>query len=519
MSISTTLLATWALAASPIALSSSAPEPFAEEDELVPILLPTVDDPIAGADGELSLDDANAAIAAGAPPHGDTLDEAHPGMEPAEYLALLKEVLVAQREKVAERLEEKIAAKQEAKMATLSSVLGWFSLAGLLLLLLPLSLRKKYPGQEKLLFRYSAVAAGTFVVAVWLFSRVVLLLKAIQGGLSSLTNPQVVVVDATFTVLEDNVEDLVDVGPMLIEAPLAQVASGEQDSLPMAILDNVSRIGEDITVFENIARQFEGVFALFGYLPIVLTIVAVVLFMMSIRPVIAEIIALPARAAAGEANAADVVKEVFRTIGRELLATLCLVGVLVVVTIFSGIMLSLAVEPAIEAFLAYVFTSVIYTMAVPEFSKLAVYLSVMGALLFLVLNVAIVLVANVLFLGKVQKIFRRKFHDKVAVSAHRRFWSVATLSLVWAHVLPVVFVAIAQAGIGELVDAMTEGEDVHWTALLVSGPAILVLGFVLVFWAARGLRAIGFILKYRPQDVQAPNARQPTQRYRTPKTA
>ena len=439
-------------------------------EDVVPIVAPTVNDPIAGADGELSVADANNAIATGAAPQGETLEEAHPGLDPKEYLALLKEVLAAQKEKVAERLEEKIAAKQEAKMATLSSILGWLSLLGLFLLLMPLGLRKKYPGQDKLLLKYSAVAACTFVVAVWLFSRVVLLLKAIQGALSSLTNPQVAVIDATFTVLENNVEDLVEVGPVLIEAPLAQVASGEQDSLPMAILDNIQRINEDVTVFKNIARQFEGVFALFGYLPVVLTIVAVVLFALSIKPVIVSIVAMPGRVAAGEAKAADVVKDVFRTIGREFLATLCLIGALVVVTIFSGIMLSLAVEPAIEAFLAYVFTSVIYTMAAPEFSKFAVYMSVMGALLFLVLNVAIVLVANVLFFGKVQKIFKRKFHDQVPVGAHKRFWGWGSLSLVWAHVLPVVFVAIAQEGIGKLVDSMTSGPDINWTALLVSGP-------------------------------------------------
>jgi len=553
MSIFATLLTTWAIASSSIALSvhphdlaaavapdevvvdedgepedggvvpgDDEPAEGAPPDEIdgEPVhVLPQIADPIAGVDGELTPDEANAAIAAGTEPTGETLAEAHPGVDPAEYLALLKQILQTQREKVAERLEEKIAAKQAAKMATMSSILGWLSLCGVFLLLLPLALRKRDPGQDALLFRYSALAAGTFVVAVWLFSRVLLLLEAIQGALSSLTNPQVAVIDASFQVLEDNAADLVDVGPVLIEAPLAQVASGEQDSLPMAILDNVQRIDEDITIFRTIARQFEGVFAMFGYLPIVLTIVAVVLFALSIKPILVEIVSLPGRVASGQATAAHVVRDVFRSIGREFLATLCLIGALVVVTIFSGIMLSLAVEPAIEAFLAYVFTSVIYTVAAPEFSKLAVYASVMGALLFLVLNVAIVLVANVLFLGKVQKIFKRKFHEEVPLGAHERFWGWGSLSLVWAQALPVIFVALAQEGIGKLIDAMTKGDDLPWASLLVSGPAILVFGFVLVFWAARGLKAITFILKYRPQDVAPPAGRVPTQRHRSTQAA
>ncbi|MFO0634697.1 MAG: hypothetical protein U0168_17780 [Nannocystaceae bacterium] len=57
---------------------------------------------------------------------------------------------------------------------------------------------------------------------------------------------------------------------------------------------------------------------------------------------------------------------------------------------------------------------------------------------------------------------------------------------------------------------------------MVSGPAILVFGFILVFWAARGLAAVRFIMKYRPQDagVAQPQAANPaaprggTDRYR-----
>lgn len=492
--------------------AAAAAEPIAQVAE-------PIDPPVAVAEPVAATLDEHPAAAepVAADPEGETMAQVHPGMDPADYLAMLRELLRAQKEKVALRLEEKIAAKQEAKMATMSSILGWLSLGGLLLLGLPLVLRKKYPGQDALLFEYSALAAGVCVVVVYLFSQVLILLRTIQGALSSIANPQVAVIDASFTVLDDNIEDMVEVGPMLVEAPLAQVASGEQDSLPLAILENIQRINEDVTIFKSIARQFEGVFAMFGYLPVVLTIVAVVLFVVSIKPVIVEIVSLPGRVASGEAAASQVVKQVFRAVGRELLATLCLIGVLIVTTILSGIFLSMAVEPAIEAFLAYVFTSLMYTIASPEFSKAAVYLSVMGALLFLVLNIAVVLVANVLFLGKAQKIFKRRFHDKVKLGAHRRFWGWGTVSLVWVQVLPLLFVAIAQEGIGKLIDALTEGggEDLPWTAILLSGPAILVIGFGLVFWAGRGLAGVKFILRYRPQDVGVHGPRGSTARYRS----
>lgn len=38
--------------------------------------------------------------------------------------------------------------------------------------------------------------------------------------------------------------------------------------------------------------------------------------------------------------------------------------------------------------------------------------------------------------------------------------------------------------------------------MLVSVPAVLVVLFVITFWLARGLGALRFIARYRPQDVQ-----------------
>jgi Na+/proline symporter len=131
------------------------------------------------------------------------------------------------------------------------------------------------------------------------------------------------------------------------------------------------------------------------------------------------------------------------------------------------------------------------------------------------------LVVNVLFLGKVQKIFKRRFHDKVPLGLHKRFWGWGTLALVWAQVLPLIFVAVAESGIDKLIDKLTEGASAEaappWGAILLSGPAILVFGFIVVFWAARGLAAVKFVMKYKPQDVgatPAPN-RGGTARYRS----
>ena len=55
---------------------------------------------------------------------------------------------------------------------------------------------------------------------------------------------------------------------------------------------------------------------------------------------------------------------------------------------------------------------------------------------------------------------------------------------------------------------MTDPSQVNWKALLIAGPLFLVIGFILMFWAARGMKALTFMLKYqvKPKPPKAPKA-------------
>lgn len=408
----------------------------------------------------------------------------------------LRALIAEQRERALAGIRERLQASQTERMTTVADILGWFSLTGLLLLFAPLFLRRRHPGRQCQLFKFSAVAAFTFVGAVVLFTLVLVLVREIQSQLAFATNPQIAVTEAVFEVLHEYAEGLAALGPALIEPTLAQLAAGGGDSLAIALVDNAGRLGEHARAFETVAGWLRGLDWLFAYVPVALTLATVVLFLASIRPVLMDIVQLPARAAAGgDVTVRGAVGTVARQVGRELLATLALLGVLVAVMSLSGALLGLVVRPATEAFLGYFFAGLVYVQ-LPDMSTGVLYLSLGATVVFLVLNIAAVLASGFLYLSKSQRLFRLRFHERTPLRAHGRFWKWGTASLVWAQALPFVFILVAQPAVEALITSQTAGGDVRWGLLMSSGPLILVAGYLLVYWLARGLEALGFLARY-----------------------
>jgi hypothetical protein len=46
-------------------------------------------------------------------------------------------------------------------------------------------------------------------------------------------------------------------------------------------------------------------------------------------------------------------------------------------------------------------------------------------------------------------------------------------------------------------NGVVDAEAVSWDKLLLAGPMFLVIGFIVLFWAARGLKAIAFLQSYK----------------------
>jgi hypothetical protein len=424
------------------------------------------------------------------------------GLDMAALAPYIRAAIGEVRGKVIEKVEDKMEVGQAKQMQRLTFALSGFSLAGLLLLFSPLFLRKKYPGKTGVLLKYGALAGLTFFLAVNLFAGIVLILRGAQQQTARYTNPQVAVVDAVFDNLDESADELGDLGHDLVEPTLEQLLAGSDEDPAVLLLGNAKKISNEMQVFKDLARSLDFVIDLLAYLPIVLTLVALVLFILGTKPMLLEIMKMPGRVAAGEEGIAkQVLASSMKRIGREMLATLALIGVLIAVTLVSSSLLSGAVHPAVGLLIEYLCQCIYYVQLAPGASSRIILLSLGGVILFLVLNLGILIASATLFLGKTQKIFQQRFQDGVPLGKHKKFFLWGILALVWAQVFPTLFVYAADPVVDRLLDPPQKGEEIPWTLLLVSGPLAVVVLFLFLAWALRVFKGLGHILKYKPQSV------------------
>jgi hypothetical protein len=420
-----------------------------------------------------------------------------------------KLVKLAKR-KTLERLENKIAKKADARMKKIGMFVMLFSLAGVLLLAMPLFLAKRYPGQTGALFKYSAIAALTFVVTVNLFGGIMLGMRSVQGAVGNQTNPQLRLAAGFFDTLDHNAERYLITGREVF-APTLEALNGKSDDQPAAVLiANGQKVVEKASVFKTVAGWFQKVSFVFGALPIVLLAVTMILFVVAIKPTLFEIIRLPATAAAGTGAAGGVVGRAMRRVGGELLATLCTLGVLLVLTLLAGFVMGRVCEPMLDTLITCFARAIDYLQFVEGASVGKVGLMLFSVILALVFNLAVVILSMSFFLGRTQKIFQQRFNQGVPLSAHARWWKWGVPSVIGALFIPVVYLAIAKIALAaverKIMASVTDAEKVNWSMLLLLTPALLVVGFVVFLWAARGVKALGFLARYKVKLAAPPPA-------------
>jgi hypothetical protein len=434
--------------------------------------------------------------------------ELAPSITPEKFRKLVQ----IARKIVLKKMAGKIASKSDKRMRDFSIFVFAFSTLGVLLLAMPLVLRKKYPGQGKTLFKYAALAAVTFFVTVNLFGGVLFGLRTVQGALGNYTNPSIAIASGTFDTLDKNAEDYIITGKELFGPTLEQMRNHPDDQPSVLLLENGQRLLKDAKVFLTIKKAIKSVDFIFSALPIILMLVTMILFVLAIRPTLTEIVKLPATAAAnaGSAVGKAVVAKSLRRVKGELLASLCTLGVLAVITLVSAFVLGKTVAPALEAFLFYFSKAIDYLQFVEGASSGLVFLALFGVILFLVLNVAVLILSSVFFLGKCQKIFQARFNDGTPIARHRTFFRWGVPSVLFVQLFPLLFVVLAELLLskinhGILGDTL-DAEQISYGKLMLIGPFTLVVAFLLVFWAARGFKAIGFLFRYKvkqPADAAA----------------
>ena len=401
-----------------------------------------------------------------------------------------------------DRMEKKMLHTAAKRMTWFTLAVSAFSLAGILLLVTPLVLRKKYPGQGKVLFKYSSLAAVTFFVTVNLFGGVLLMMRTAQTALGPLANPTLAIASGTFDTLDTNADEYVTTGKELFVPTLEQIKANPDEQPAVLLLENGTKVVKDAMVFVRVANVFKKVSFVFEIVPLVLLVVTLLLFLLALRPTLTEIIKLPALAAQGAYGVGrDVIKRSLRRVGTELVATVCTIGVLFAITLVSSFVLGRVVGPALETLLGYFSAGVTYLQFAHGASSALVFGALFGVILFLVLNLASLIVSTAFFLGKSQKIFQQRWNDGVPLATHGRFWKWGIPSVLLVQLFPWLFVSIAAIALDNINESILGGvgsaDDVSWGKLMLAGPLFLVVGFVFAFWAARGVKAIRFLASYQ----------------------
>jgi len=434
------------------------------------------------------------------------IDLSNPGMTADQFRNLVR----LAKTKVLDRLQAKMAKKQDARMARIGRYIAYFSLTGFLLLLLPFGLKRKYPGKTAMLFKYSGLAAVTFVLTVNFFGGVVLGMRTAQTALGTMTNPQLKVAEGFFDSLAADPDKYLPFARDLFAPTLYQLQGGGAAEQPaVALIENGQKLIKDAKVFITVGRAFKKIDFVFAALPIVLLFVTLILFVLAIKPTLLEIVRMPGQVAAGDRAAGRAaVKSAGRRVLGEVLATLSTVGVLVGLSLLATIVLGRLLQPALDLLIQYFATGVLYLQLKTGASSGLVFVMLFSVIVFLALNLAAIIMAMAFFLGKTQKIFQQRFNERVPLRAHARFWKWGLPAVVGAMIVPLIYMLIAKAGVERLSESFIsdDASEIGWTKLMVVGPMLLVFGFVLVFWAARGVKAVKFLATYKVKAVVAPPA-------------
>ncbi len=424
-------------------------------------------------------------------------------LAPSLTLEQFRKIVGVVRKVVLDRMEKKMARGAAKKMHQFAVGIGVFSLAGLLLLLIPLVMRKRYPGQGKTLFKYSALAAVTFFVTVNLFGAVLLGMRTAQGALGDSTNPSLAIAKGTFDTLDHNADEFLTMGKYLFVPTLQQLQGNSDEQPSVLILENGQKLIRSAHVFVTIAKLFSKLDVVFKFLPIVLFAVTMLLFALALRPTLIAIVKLPMRAAAGEAGVGrEVARGAMLRVWGELKVTLCTIGVLAVFTLLSGFILGQIVGPALYALLSYFSMAVSYLQFVEGANPGMVFLALFAVILFLGFNLATLILSLSFFLGRSQKIFQGRFDRGIPIARQQHFFKWGVPAVILVQVFPWLFVVVAAKMLDLINDKLLAGvvdvAKVPWTKLMLAGPLLLVFGYLALFWAARGFKAIGFLFRYKP---------------------
>lgn len=417
----------------------------------------------------------------------------------ARAVQALRERLQSMREPIKERLAQRVTEREEAADARIEAAMNQLAWLGLLLLLTPFILSKRYPGKFATLAWHSILAAGLFVITVHLFAVPLVMFFSFTLHVTQQLDPRLHAVDPAFDIVDRQAEHLLS-HDLPIGQVLEEMESGRVESFLTLLLDNLVRLREQARVFEPVLRLCRRLDWLTGPLLHLQTLLVVAPFLFSVWPVFVEIVLLPTRAASGEEKSTRrLLKLTLRNWWREIVSVLATLPLFIVLAIFLEVVLDSLSRVGTEALLDYVIVTLEYLGSEASPAFFALYFGLACVTLFFFFNVGVVVLASWVYLIKAQQVFRLRFHEKVPLRQYAPFWTRATLALGWVLLLPVLFVHLAVPWIHRLFVWLSRPH--YGAAQLVAG-LLLVAGILLVFRLAGGFRALRFLIR-----IHIPQAR------------
>ncbi len=437
--------------------------------------------------------------------------------------AQLREWLDIARSKVVKVLQDKEHAAQKKSFERILVVLVIVAAVGFFaVLLMPLFLKKKFPDRMGLLWKASAIAAVTFAVTVLLLGAALLAMRTVQGAVAtSSTSPKMKIAEGAFEVLrqDDYVEGFSDLSKErldFIKGPLKAIVTEEegaarpedyaafvayvaahwaeilQEPELKHLAKNANTLKSQTATFKSVIGFYKKVDWLMGLVPIVLAVLAVLLYLLPLRETLVDIASAPARAAQGTGSSSGMLEKATGTVTAEMKSLLPFLALILIFLPLTGIFLALAVTPLVELVLGFSFITMFYILFT-EASSFALYASLGSAIVLLVTCIAIYILAMVFFIGTVRKILRSKFHYGHTFAEYKRFWIIGSLAVIGVMLFPVVYVNI----VGYIAVEVWEPDlDVLSAMDMVMIPLPALVLFPILFWAVRGLKALKFIKGY-----------------------
>jgi hypothetical protein len=356
---------------------------------------------------------------------------------------------------------------------------------GLLLLLAPLVWMRRHPGRAGAVIGYSSLSALLFSLTILGITVSVVLLQLTQLVIGQVANPKMQLINAGFDVMVHNLDTLMDIGPMMLQGPTDLLQSGKAASMVEAMLMNAQQFKADFDAFGGILEFFKGLSGLTGYLPFILSGLVVILLVVGVRGTLRAVVLMPDRVLSGEARLGDVLRQIGRRIGGELLTTLLVMFVLVGVTLASTWLMSKSVPPLLEALTGYMMVNFLYVLTEAQASTTMVYLSIGAVMLYFIISFVVLVAASALLVGKVHKTLRARFVEGVRLRAQQGLLWRGPILAAWLLVIPWLYVLAAEEMVERLLDT-GPGEAINWTWIQLSGPLVMVVGFTIFFVAAQG---------------------------------